>query len=146
MITATVFDQYGAPISGDFQIVGDDFSLAIAAAESSGTRCCIQWQRIEDGQVAYYGPRGCQLSPHWYNMHGGSGRGQGRKALKPGEETRPVTINLASSQAAKLKALGGAPWVREQIDSASFPETEHQSSGHKSRAGCGDSTVRISPR
>jgi hypothetical protein len=55
---------------------------------------------------------------------GGPNRNQGRKALKPGEATRPVTINLASSQAAKLKALGGAPWVREQIDAVRLPETE----------------------
>jgi hypothetical protein len=52
---------------------------------------------------------------------GGPNRNQGRKALKPGEETRPFTINLASSQAAKLKVLGGARWVREQIDAASLP-------------------------
>jgi hypothetical protein len=131
MIIAIIMDANGVSISNDFPIVCDDFATVVAAAESSGTRCCIQWQRTDDGQVAYYGPRGCQLSPHWYNMHGGSGRGQGRKALKPGEATRPVTINLASSQAAKLKALGGAPWVREQIDAASLPETEtHDSAGY----------------
>jgi hypothetical protein len=56
------------------------------------------------------------------NNHGGPGRNQGRKALKPGEATRPVTINLASSQAEKLKALGGAPWVREQIDCATLTD------------------------
>lgn len=123
MIYAAILDAEMRPISGDFQVVGDDFGLAVAAAESAGTRCCIQWLRTDDGQVAYYGPRGCQLSPHWYNVHGGPGRNQGRKALKPGEVTRPVTINLASSQAAKLKALGGAPWVRDQIDAASLPDS-----------------------
>lgn len=54
---------------------------------------------------------------------GGPGRGQGRKALKPGESTRSVSIWMAASQAKKLHALGGAPWVREQIDTASLPET-----------------------
>ena len=122
MITATILDAEMHPISGDFQIVGDDFGLAIAAAESSGTRCCIQWQRTDDGQVAYYGPRGCQLSPHWYNVRGGPGRGQGRKALKPGESTIPMQIRLTTSQAKKFKALGGAPWVREQIDCATLTD------------------------
>ena len=122
MITATLFDSNGSPISDDFEIVGDDFGMVVAAAESAGARCCIQWQRTDDGQVAYYGPRGCQLSPHWYNVRGGPGRGQGRKAIKPGEPTRSVSIWMAASQAEKLKALGGAPWVREQIDGATLPD------------------------
>jgi len=50
--------------------------------------------------------------------HGGPGRGQGRKPLKTGEETVPVTIRMANSQKDKLKRLGGAPWVRKKIDDA----------------------------
>ncbi len=49
---------------------------------------------------------------------GGAGRGQGRKRLKTGEETVPVTIRMAESQKDKLKRLGGAPWVRAKIDQA----------------------------
>jgi hypothetical protein len=49
---------------------------------------------------------------------GGSGRGQGRKPIKSGEPTVPVTIRMVSSQKEKLQRLGGAPWVREKIDQA----------------------------
>ena len=48
--------------------------------------------------------------------HGGAGRGQGRKPLKSGEGTVPVTIRMANGQKEKLGRLGGAPWVRKKID------------------------------
>ena len=63
-ITATILDDEMRPIADDFTVVCDDFSQVILEAKrlaSSGTRCCIMWQRIEDGQIAYYGPRGCSL-------------------------------------------------------------------------------------
>ncbi|MDT7514697.1 hypothetical protein [Rhodoferax mekongensis] len=53
---------------------------------------------------------------------GGAGRGQGRKALKPGEATVPVVIRMAGSQKDKLKGLGGPQWVRDRIDEAPDPE------------------------
>ena len=54
--------------------------------------------------------------------HGGPGRGQGRKPLKPGEKSVPVLIRMAESQKEKLTRLGGAPWVREKIDKAKEPK------------------------
>lgn len=47
---------------------------------------------------------------------GGAGRGQGRKPIQRGEDTVTVSLRLTTSQRAKLAALGGAAWVRQQID------------------------------
>lgn len=47
---------------------------------------------------------------------GGPGRGQGRKPISQGEDTVTVSIRLTTSQRAKLAALGGAAWVRQQIE------------------------------
>lgn len=52
---------------------------------------------------------------------GGAGRGQGRKPLKPGVATVPVTIKMTEDQREKLARLGGASWVRERIDRAKEP-------------------------
>lgn len=51
-------------------------------------------------------------------QRGGPGRGQGRKPVKPGEETVTVSIRMTVEQRAKLERLGGAAWVRERIDKA----------------------------
>lgn len=53
--------------------------------------------------------------------HGGAGRGQGRKPLKSGTETVPVTIKMTDEQRQKLSRLGGAQWVRARIDKAREP-------------------------
>ena len=42
---------------------------------------------------------------------GGSGRGQGRKPVKQGEETVTVSLRMTPEQRAKLARLGGAEWV-----------------------------------
>lgn len=47
---------------------------------------------------------------------GGPGRGQGRKPIAQGEDTVTVSIRLTTSQRAKLADLGGAAWVRQQIE------------------------------
>lgn len=49
---------------------------------------------------------------------GGAGRGQGRRRIKPGEDSIVVTVRLTAGQKAKLAALGGAAWVRARIDEA----------------------------
>ncbi len=49
---------------------------------------------------------------------GGSGRGQGRKPVKQGEETVTVSLRMTPEQRAKLARLGGAEWVRTKIDKA----------------------------
>ena len=49
---------------------------------------------------------------------GGPGRGQGRKPVKPGEETVTVSLRMTTAQRDKLARLGGAEWVRQRIDKA----------------------------
>jgi hypothetical protein len=48
-------------------------------------------------------------------------RGQGRKPIKPGEETVTVSLRMTPAQREKLKGLGGAEWVRDRIDRARPP-------------------------
>lgn len=52
---------------------------------------------------------------------GGPGRGQGRKPVKAGEDTVTVSLRMTPAQRDKLAKLGGAGWVREQIDQAKEP-------------------------
>jgi len=56
--------------------------------------------------------------------HGGPGRGQGRKTVVEGEPTITVSVRMAKSQRKKLDRLGGAKWVRDQIDLAHTPKTK----------------------
>lgn len=63
----TLLDSEFRPFSKEFVVTDDDFSEPIAAAKATGQTCCIIWSRESDGQVAYYGPRGCSLQPHWFN-------------------------------------------------------------------------------
>ena len=53
---------------------------------------------------------------------GGTGRGQGRKPLKEGQETVTLSIRLTVAQREKLERLGGAAWLRDRIDKAKEPE------------------------
>ena len=47
---------------------------------------------------------------------GGPGRGQGRKPISDTDRTVTVSLRLTTSQRAKLASLGGAAWVRKQIE------------------------------
>lgn len=51
-------------------------------------------------------------------QRGGPGRGQGRKPVKPGEETVTLSLRVTVAQREKLARLGGAEWVRTKIDKA----------------------------
>lgn len=52
-----------------------------------------------------------------------SDRGQGRKPLSPtGEAMKPRQIRMTDAEWAKCIALGGAAWVRKQIDKAKLPD------------------------
>jgi hypothetical protein len=55
---------------------------------------------------------------------GGSGRGQGRKPVKQGEETVTISLRVTVAQREKLARLGGAEWVRGKIDRAKEPNAE----------------------
>ena len=82
MIRATVYDTNDSPISGDFVVVNDDFSEAeefAASAAAAGQKCCIRWSRESDGQVAYWGPAGAVIKPHWYAKPGRPEEMQGGK-------------------------------------------------------------------
>lgn len=48
---------------------------------------------------------------------GGPGRNQGRKPLNE-NRCYPTSVALTQAQKDKLKRLGGAAWVRRQIDEA----------------------------
>lgn len=67
---AAIFDAEGDPLFGEYIIDSDDdFDAVEATAKDvarNGTRCCIWWQRSDDGQVAYWGPKGASFKPHWY--------------------------------------------------------------------------------
>jgi len=67
---ASIYDVDNTPISEAVEIGSDaDFAgMEIMAAEiaASGIRCCIRWERDNDGQVAYWGARGATLTPYWY--------------------------------------------------------------------------------
>ena len=54
------------------------------------------------------------------STRGGAGKGQGRKPVKPGEETITASLRMTAGQRSKLELLGGAKWVREQIDAANI--------------------------
>jgi len=50
------------------------------------------------------------------NQRGGPNRNQGRKPISDTDQTVTVSLRLTTSQRAKLESLGGAAWVRKQIN------------------------------
>ena len=103
IITATILDGGMTPIDDD--ITGNDDDCLIAAEKlareyaKGGTICCVRWRRDTDGQVAYWTPRGCSLSPHWY----GSGRNAGRKSAD-GAQVKRHLVTLDAQTVERLKA------------------------------------------
>lgn len=51
---------------------------------------------------------------------GGAGRGQGRKPIAEGQETVTVSLRMTKAQRTRLTRLGGAEWVRNQIEGATM--------------------------
>ncbi|MBK7424515.1 MAG: hypothetical protein IPJ48_16340 [Propionivibrio sp.] len=49
---------------------------------------------------------------------GGPGRGQGRKPLSPDQPTVVVTMRMTQAQREPCGLLGGAAWVRRQLEQA----------------------------
>ncbi len=49
---------------------------------------------------------------------GGPGRGQGRKPVAEGQTTVTVSLRMTADQRDRLAELGGAKWVRSEIDAA----------------------------
>lgn len=71
MMHATIYNTKMVPLTGDIEISADVEFEAVEkkAAELavSETKCCIQWSRDSDGQVAYWSPSGATLTPYWYS-------------------------------------------------------------------------------
>lgn len=73
-IWATIYNADMVPLTDGVEVSDDaEFEpLETQAAElaAAGTKCCIRWSRDSDGQVAYWGPKGAAMQPHWYNRPG----------------------------------------------------------------------------
>ena len=82
-IYATIYNTEFEPLTDGVEIDADaEFeALEAQAAElaAAGTKCCIRWARESDGQVAYWGPAGATLKPHWYAKPGRPEEMQGGK-------------------------------------------------------------------
>jgi hypothetical protein len=108
-ITATILD--GAMLPLDDDIIGNDDGCLMAAEKlakeyaAAGSVCCVRWQRDTDGQVAFWTPRGCSFSPHWYGgeNRGGAGRNAGRKAAD-GAAVKRHLVTLDATTIERLKA------------------------------------------
>lgn len=83
MIDAAVYNADMEPLTDGVEVSEDaEFAaLETQAAElaASGVKCCIRWSRDSDGQVAYWGPKGATLQPHWYARPGRPEEMQGGK-------------------------------------------------------------------
>jgi hypothetical protein len=82
---ATIYSTEMEPLTdgSDFN-EGDNSvfeALETQAAElaAAGQKCCIRWSRESDAQVAYWGPAGATLKPHWYAKPGRPEEMQGGK-------------------------------------------------------------------
>jgi len=109
--TATIYDADLNPVSGDFEIHGDDFAAVEKAAAIIGAKCCIRWVRDSDGQASFWGPKGARLTPHWYAPVGRPSEMEGGKRVN-------VYLDAASLERAAI--LGGGN-VSEGIRRALAP-------------------------
>lgn len=83
MISAAIYSADMVPLTDGVEVSDDaEFEpIEARAAEmaAAGTKCCIRWSRDSDGQVAYWGPKGATLKPHWYSKPGRPEEMQGGK-------------------------------------------------------------------
>lgn len=111
---ASIFDANNTPIFDGGEIGADtEFeALAIRAEEfaAAGTKCCIRWEREEDGQVAYWGAQGATLKPYWYTK-------PGRPEEMQGGKRRNVYLDDASWAEAVKRGNGNASeGIRKALD------------------------------
>ena len=82
-VFATIYNQEFTPLTEGAEVETDaGFEEIEAQAQElavAGTKCCIRWSRESDGQVAYWGPSGAMLKPHWYAKPGRPEEMQGGK-------------------------------------------------------------------
>lgn len=60
---------------------------------------------------------------------GGRRQGAGRKPLVQGHKTATWHVRLTPVQRAVLEAMGGAKWLREQLDGTSVRKSTKESHG-----------------
>ncbi len=85
-VFATIYNTEFEPLTDGVE-VSDDTEFAALEAQAAelaaaGTKCCIRWSRESDGQVAYWGPAGAALKPHWYAKPGRPEEMQGGKRVQ----------------------------------------------------------------
>lgn len=82
-VFATIYNTEFEPLTDGAEVETDaEFSGIEAKAQelaAGGTKCCIRWSRDSDGKVAYWGPAGATLKPHWYAKPGRPEEMQGGK-------------------------------------------------------------------
>ena len=82
-VFVTIYNTEFEPLTDGAEVETDaEFSGLEAQAQelaAAGTKCCIRWSRDSDGQVAYWGPAGATLKPHWYVKPGRPEEMQGGK-------------------------------------------------------------------
>lgn len=73
-IWAEIYNTAMEPLTDGVEVTEDAEFEALeneaSAIAAAGTKCCIRWVRGSDGQVAYWGPKGATLKPHWYARPG----------------------------------------------------------------------------
>ena len=104
-VWATIYNADMEPLTDGAEVADDaDFSaIETQAVElaTGGAKCCIRWSRDSDGQVAYWGPKGATLQPHWYSR-------PGRPEEMQGGKRRNVYLDDASWAAAVALGKGNA--------------------------------------
>ncbi len=82
-VFATIYNADMEPLTDGAEVETDaEFDAIETQAQelaAAGTKCCIRWSRESDGQVAYWGPSGATLKPHWYAKPGRPEEMQGGK-------------------------------------------------------------------
>ena len=77
---------------------------------AAGTKCCIRWERDDDGQVAYWGAQGATLKAYWYTK-------PGRPEEMQGGKRRNVYLDDASwAEAIKLGNGNASEGIRKALD------------------------------
>jgi hypothetical protein len=103
---AAIYNSNLEPLTDGAEVGNDPAEWEVIETKAvefaaAGTKCCIRWSRESDGQVAYWGPRGATLKPHWY-------RKPGRPEEMQDGKRRNVYIDDASWQKANVLGNGNA--------------------------------------
>ncbi|MDE1918997.1 MAG: hypothetical protein KGH96_23365 [Sphingomonadales bacterium] len=93
-----------------------DRATRLPLAPAAGTRYAV----CVNGERTYYVPAGDEWAQATASE--ATGRKLGRPVMPEGErQGARVEVRMTESQRAKLDQLGGAAWIRSQIDRAKIP-------------------------